>query len=126
MGKVIGIVGSRRRDSTQDYIDLREAFDRVYESGDRIVSGGCPNGGDNFAERIAREYQIPITIHYARWNSLGKGAGILRNTDIAKECDILIALVALDRTGGTEDTVKKAGKLFKKIILLEEKEIDDG
>jgi hypothetical protein len=30
----------------------------------------------------------------------------------------LIALVASDRTGGTEDTVRKAKKLRKKVILV--------
>lgn len=114
--KVIGIVGSRRRNAANDHVLLLAALDGVYEDGDRLVSGGCPKGADDMAECIARVRQIPITIHYARWDKLGKGAGFARNTDIARECDVLIALVHPDRTGGTEDTVKKAIRFGKKVI----------
>ena len=83
----------------------------IYEDGDTIVSGGCPEGGDNFAERIAKKEQVPVKIYYARWNKLGKSAGFTRNGDIARDADVLIAVVAADRTGGTEDTIKKFLKL---------------
>lgn len=79
----------------------------VFQQGDRIVSGGCPQGADRFAELIAKRYQVPITIHYARWHQLGKRAGFARNGDIAHDADVLIAAVAPDRTGGTEDTIAK-------------------
>lgn len=107
----IGIVGSRRRCSLRDYILLHDKFDAIYNDGDEIVSGGCLKGADNFAETIARELQVPIMIRYARWNKFRKAAGMIRNTDIAKDADVLIALPAIDRTGGTEDTIAKF-KLF--------------
>jgi hypothetical protein len=104
---VIGIIGSRRRASPADYKLIFAAFERLYEPGDRIVSGGCPQGGDAYAEIIARQQQVPITIHYARWKEFGKRAGFVRNLQIATDADVLIACVAADRTGGTEDTIKK-------------------
>jgi len=117
--KIIGIVGSRRRDSDPDFFQCLAAFERIYCPGDRLVSGGCSRGGDAFAESIARDKGLTITIHYPDWNGpVGKAAGFVRNTKIAEDCDILIALVAEDRTGGTEDTVKKATKLGKKILLV--------
>jgi hypothetical protein len=122
--KVIGIVGSRSRDTDADYQQLLEAFTAIYAEGDEIVSGGCPKGGDRFAERIAKEWQVPIKIYYAQWNKLGKGAGFSRNTNIADDCNVLIALVTKDRTGGTEDTVRKAEKANKSIILLSPPEFD--
>jgi len=42
----------------------------------------------------------------------------VRNTLIAKDCTVLIACVAEDRTGGTEDTIKKADDLGKGVILV--------
>lgn len=105
--KVIGIIGSRRRNGDPDYKAVEKALLSVYEEGDQIVSGGCPQGADHFAEHLARKHQIPITIHYARWNRYGKSAGFLRNSDISHASDRLIAAVAEDRTGGTEDTIKK-------------------
>lgn len=118
--KTIGIVGSRSRYGNMDRQAVHNAFSQVYRDGDRIVSGGCPMGGDRFAEKIARAEHIAITIHYARWGKHGKAAGFIRNTDIAKDSDILIACVAADRTGGTEDTIKKflAKKGHGELILV--------
>lgn len=106
--KIIGIVGSRRRNTSEDFQKVRATFfHECYVHGDQIVSGGCSTGADNFAELIAKQYQIPIKIYYAEWNRLGRGAGFARNGLIARDADVLIACVAPDRTGGTEDTIKK-------------------
>ncbi len=107
MSKVIGIIGSRRRNTKEDLKKVNDAFLRVYKSGDTIVSGGCPKGGDRFAEIIAKLYSVPIVVYKAEWDKYGRGAGFKRNTYIARDSDILIACVALDRKGGTEDTIKK-------------------
>lgn len=139
----IGIVGSRRRNSDKDleiventFLDLLEEFNLKDEEV-IIVSGGCPQGADRFAEIIACKNKMEMEIFPAKWddleslgpegekpvirtNSRGKYnmlAGFWRNGDIAKASDVIIACVAEDRTGGTEDTLKKAQKLGKKIIL---------
>lgn len=117
--KVIGIVGSRRRNTPEDFKKCLEAFLKIYEKGDTIVSGGCPRGGDRFAEIIAKHLNIPIKIHPAEWDKYGKGAGFKRNIYIAEDCDTLLAIVAPDRTGGTEDTIRKTQKLNKNIVLVD-------
>jgi hypothetical protein len=105
---IIGIVGSRRRDSESDYRATLSAFLSVYKDvRDSIVSGGCPRGGDRFAELIAKTRNVPILIHPANWVQYGRSAGFQRNTLIARDADVLIACVAEDRTGGTEDTIRK-------------------
>ena len=116
--KTIGIVGSRRRTGTKTFQSIERKLLELYEEGESLVSGGCPTGADSYAEVLAKKHQIPIMIHYARWKKYGKSAGFTRNTDIAKDSDILIATPAEDRTGGTEDTIKKATKLGKKVYLL--------
>ncbi len=116
--QVIGIVGSRRRNSKADLDLCLAAFLKVFRPGDRLVSGGCPQGGDLFAEVIARGRGLSLTVHYPDWKGLGKRAGFARNTFIARDCTVLIALPAKDRTGGTEDTIAKALKLGKKVILV--------
>ena len=120
--KRIGIVGSRRRNSEEDYQSLENVFLRIYQKGDIIVSGGCPKGGDNFAERIAKKFGISILIHYPRKGADGKwehkGSGMVRNTWIAEDSTHLIAVVASDRTGGTEDTIKKFEKKTNKKAIL--------
>lgn len=133
---IIGMVGSRRRDALGDFLAAREAFNKIYNPGDTLVSGGCPQGGDRFAEllainivktlsvdelfllgvnsrkRIIETLHAPIKIHRANWK-IGRHAGFVRNTDIAQDAEVLIALLARDRTGGTEDTVKKFVKIHK-------------
>jgi hypothetical protein len=103
----IGIIGSRRRDEAEDFYTVERAFWDVYEDGCWIVSGGCPKGGDAFAKRIHQMRRIPYLEFPPNWEKHGKAAGFVRNTDIADNSDILIACVAPDRKGGTEDTIKK-------------------
>jgi hypothetical protein len=52
--KTIGIIGTRTRDSGDDFDLTLKAFKSIYKSGDRICSGGCPKGGDRFADTIAK------------------------------------------------------------------------
>lgn len=114
----IGIVGSRRRNSEKDFEIVKETFLKIKADGDSIVSGGCPMGADRFAEIIARYHGIPIKIYIAKWIEYGTKAGFIRNTDIAMESDILIACVANDRKGGTEDTIKKFVKFHPEGRLI--------
>ena len=134
--KIIGIVGSRRRNGFFDYRAVEQAFQQLYEDGDCIVSGGCPKGGDRFAENIAAERKFTrigpsdpypaegrvIKIHPALWDDNGRAAGFIRNTEIARDATHLIACVSKDRTGGTEDTIRKFlvkfGKAEANLILV--------
>lgn len=116
--KTIGIIGSRTRVSAEDLKLVKDAFNQIYEEGDRIISGGCPTGGDHFAEMIAKDRGLTIIIHYPNWKKYGRGAGFQRNTLIAQGCDILIALTNRDKKGGAEDTIEKAEILGRKVIKL--------
>jgi len=118
----VGIIGSRRRNTEEDLQKVTEAFNNLNSESkvDLIVSGGATKGGDHFAEIIACLQNIPIKIYYPDWNKYGRIAGFMRNTDIAKESNILIACVHKDRLGGTEDTIKKFKRFHpkEKIIIV--------
>jgi hypothetical protein len=105
--KIIGIIGSRRRNSSEALKKVEEKFWEIYEEEDWIVSGGCPKGGDRFAEVIAKREGIPILIFYPNYKKYNRGAPTVRNTPVAQKADVMIACVAQDRKGGTEDTIKK-------------------
>ena len=115
---IIGIVGSRRRCSENDFRLVEEEFLKVYKEGDIICSGLCPPGADRFAVILSQKYHTGTLWFPPDWARYGRGAGIMRNTDIAKNSDILIACTADDRTGGTEDTIRKYLKLGKERLRL--------
>lgn len=126
--KKIGVIGSRRRKGQNDYMATRSCvrvyFDRYQnEGGILLVSGGCPEGGDQFAERIAKAWGLPILIFYPNWTKYGKLAGIIRNSLIADFSEHIVACVADDREGGTEDTIKK---FLRKIEMNENQAIATG
>jgi len=119
MGKKIIIIGSRRRDSEEDFRLVFDTFKEYYKDGDQIISGGCPKGGDHFAEIIASRMGLteengglvihrPIKPNGPTW--VYAKAFYERNTVVAQETDedsVVLACVAVDRTGGTEDTIRK-------------------
>jgi hypothetical protein len=120
--KKIGVVGSRRRNTPLDYLLVKEKIESLIKEYKEIilVSGGCPKGADSFVVPLSKDFNLPVpTIFYPDW-SKGRFAGLERNTLIAQESDILIAVVASDRTGGTEDTIKKFLKFHPegKLTLL--------
>ena len=109
--KTIGIVGTRRRNSQEDFLEVEKMFLRFYEIGDVICSGLCPLGADRFAVILQEKYNTK----YIWFPGYGdKYAKFERNTSIAQRSDILIARVHPDRKGGTEDTVKKFLKIHKR------------
>jgi hypothetical protein len=109
---IVGIIGSRRRNTEQDKTLIEKELLKLLDKNKDITicSGGCPTGGDLFAEQLASKYYLKKKIYIAEWHHYGQAAGFIRNTYIAEDSDILIACVAEDRRGGTEDTIKK----FKK------------
>lgn len=56
-----------------------------------VVSGGA-KGVDLLGERYAKQYKLPLYIFKADWNKYGKGAGYIRNIDMAKNAEALLAI----------------------------------
>ena len=67
-GKVIGIIGTRNRDTSAAAKKIRTKFFEIYNNGDWICSGGCMKGGDRFAEALAKSEGLPILIYYPDYN----------------------------------------------------------
>ena len=105
----LGIVGSRRRNSQEDKAIIKGRILALRPT--LIISGGCPQGADKFAEELAKELSIPIKIYYPEKVQPGSPrwaytkVNYARNKLIALSSHQLIALVAPDRKGGTENTI---------------------
>lgn len=107
----LAIIGSRE---FNDYSLMKEKFLELRNI-DCIISGGA-RGADTLAEQIAKEFNLELKVFPAEWNKFGKSAGIIRNTIIAENSDIILAF-PIGKSIGTWDTIKKARNLNKKVYI---------
>ena len=56
-----------------------------------IIVSGHAHGADALGERFAKEQGLALELHPAKWKILGKAAGIIRNAEMARVTDALIA-----------------------------------
>jgi len=111
----LGVIGSRLFDD-YDFVEKKilENFD--IKEIDTIVSGGA-KGVDTLGEIFAMKYNLKRDITKPDWKGLGKGAAFIRNQQIVDNSDCLIAF-PIGTSGGTWDTIRKAEKQNKKIIVI--------
>lgn len=91
----------------------------VRESGFRIsmiISGGT-QGVDRLGELYVAMMKIPLTIKRADWDRYGKSAGYLRNVEMAKEADALIAIWD-DVSRGTKHMIDIATERQLKVYIF--------
>lgn len=109
--KVI-VAGSR---SIVEYETVKKAIDDSNFNIDTVISG-CARGVDTFGEQWATENNIKIERFPADWNRYGKRAGYLRNEEMAKVADALIA-VWDGESRGTGHMIKLAQKYNLRIYI---------
>lgn len=86
-----------------------------------VVSGGC-RGVDSWAADAARRRGLQVVEHLPDLDGVrnrGEAAGryYARNQQIVDDCDRVIAFPSADRSGGTEDAIRRAEKAGKPIDL---------
>lgn len=112
----LAIVGARE---FQDYETLKRETDKLIETIGMptvVVSGGA-KGADTLGERYAREKGIKMLRLLPDWKTHGRAAGLIRNTDIVKECTHVIAFIK-GESRGTKDTIAKATKAGKNVTTI--------
>ena len=104
----IAIVGSRNF-TNYNYMKnsfLKKLENYLYNTEITIVSGGAP-GADTLAEKIAEEFNLGKPVVFpAEWKKFGKGAGLIRNTKIVENTDMMLAF-PLAESKGTWDAIRK-------------------
>lgn len=112
----LAIIGSR---SFNNYTYAKKEILNIIQDNKipitKIISGGA-SGADKIAEIFASKFNIPIEVLVADW-SKGKQAGVVRNTDIIKKSDYVIAFWD-GISKGTLDSINKAKKLNKKLFIV--------
>jgi hypothetical protein len=112
----IAIVGSR------GYPNLDEVHNYVvnnFEHGDVLVSGGA-RGVDAAAERTAQELHLETLIFLPDWNTYGKSAGFIRNQDIIKNADRVVAFWD-GKSRGTQHSMNLAKQYNKPLEVIQPK-----
>ena len=100
--KVI-IAGSR---TIQDFNVVKKAIEESKFEIKEVISGGA-RGVDTLAIRWAKENKIPYKVFPADWEKYGRSAGAIRNRQMAKRADAVIAI--WNRLSkGTGDMIKVA------------------
>jgi hypothetical protein len=111
----VGVVGSRRRTD-------REALDAFIVSlaPDTIVVTGGAQGPDQWAEEAARARGLAVVVHKPEldgavtpWQMADRYYA--RHQAIVDDSDLIVAFVARDRMGGTEDTIRRAKRAGKPV-----------
>lgn len=101
----VGVVGAR------DFKDPKivcEFVRRAIRAGHQIVTGDCPTGVDLFARETAKEEGQTPEVLEADWGKWGQIAGPLRNTEVVKSSDALVAFFGPGKNKGTRDAYRKA------------------
>ena len=68
---------------------------------------GMASGVDSLGERYAKEHGIPVAYYPAEWDVHGRRAGYIRNIEMAKNADALIAIIR-NNSPGTMHMIKEA------------------
>ena len=109
----LAVVGSR----TFDNYELAEKLIReiVEKHNITCIVSGKAKGADTLARNYAINENLELIEYVPDW-SIGRHAGILRNTKIIQDSDVVLAL--WDGTSkGTKDSIDKA-KSFGKILYI--------
>lgn len=114
----IGIIGSRRRTDREAI----EAYIAQLATDTVVITGGA-QGPDQWAERAAQTRGLTVVVHkpnldgaLTRWQMAERYYA--RNQAIVVDSDSIVAFVAPDRTGGTEDTIRRAKRAGKPVEVL--------
>jgi len=105
----VGIVGGR------DFIDARMFYYEIlqfltfYGEITQVISGGAC-GADTLAEKWSKDNNVPFIVFKPDWKKFGKAAGFMRNSDIVKESEFVIAFWD-GKSKGTKDTINKTKEL---------------
>jgi len=104
----LAVAGSR---GFSDYPLLKEeveSFILNFAPGRRVrILSGHARGADRLGEKLAVEKGYELLIFPADWDTHGRAAGPIRNSEMIKKADGLIAFWN-GRSRGTSDSIKKA------------------
>lgn len=114
-GSYVAIVGSR---GYRDELRVRHYVRHELEPDDIVVSGGA-QGPDSWAEDEAQKCGHVCCIYLPDYETHGRGAPLVRNSQIVTKCDFVVAFWN-GTSRGTLDTIQKAIRAGKRVLIIPE------
>lgn len=118
MQKVV-IFGGREFTNYKKFLeDVAEILDGLGVSPEdiEIVEGGA-RGADRLAYNFAKDYELKHKRFEAKWKEKGKGAGHIRNGEMAKYCDFGIGFWD-GNSRGTKNMIETMKRLNKDVYVV--------
>lgn len=113
----LAIIGSRTLNQQQVIEVINQVVNKSTSKITTIVTGGA-NGVDSIAEYYAKTHNINVEVYYPLYQKYGKRAPLIRNNEIIKNCDGVLAIWD-GESNGTAYTIRKAKREDKKVMVVE-------
>lgn len=112
----IAIIGSRSFNDF-DFLDKKVKELMPKQKCDFIIVSGGAKGTDTLAEKFADKYGYKLEVWRAKWHTHGKCAGYLRNHDIVRNANMVIAFWD-GMNKGTRHTINIAKNDENRIVYV--------
>lgn len=107
---IVLVCGGRSFQRKEWLFRVLDMFNKKYTIVE-LVNGGAI-GADELARAWARDHDVPIKLFKADWNRYGRGAGMIRNSEMAnyltKYDKNLVMTIAFPGGNGTKDMIQKS------------------
>ena len=117
MSSKLIIAGSRNLNSVYLIYAAMDIFNILKKDISTVISG-CARGIDTVGAEWAADNCIIVKSMPAKWDKHGKSAGYIRNKEMAKEGDKLLAIWDGD-SKGTLNMITEMQKLGKPVHIME-------
>lgn len=117
MIKRVVIAGCRdynNYDEAKLYIDF--CLSNIRRENDIVIVSGCASGADAIGERYARQNGFKVEKYPANWGKYGRGAGPMRNRQMAEVCDYVICFWD-GKSRGTKSMIEFARECNKPVKI---------
>lgn len=85
------VAGSRGWDDRMVFHELMVEYTNRFDEPILFISGAAPSGADRLIIQWCKKFKYPCLEMPADWDNLGRPAGFIRNTEMAKVASHLVA-----------------------------------
>lgn len=104
----------------RNYNLLKEKCDAILSSvkDDIMIVSGCATGADSLGEKYAAENDYIVAYFPPNWKLYGRGAGMVRNREMADYADAAIVFMKKEGSKGSQNMIENAKKYNLKLRVI--------